>query len=205
LQAICHECDLLVQIDELRPGTTVSCPRCHGVISHVHKDPLTRVIAFSLTAICWLALSLMFSFVQLSTQGQAREITLAQTVEVLFDLNEWSLSAFMTIVVIGLPVMIIGMLLWLAGSIKLQRVSANTIQLLRAVQFLKFWNMAEIFFLGILVSMVKVSSMADTAVGFSFWSYACFNLSLVLAMMQVDQFQFATMIKSAVRKEQTRG
>ena len=62
--------------------------------------------------------------------------------------------------------------------------------------------MAEIFFLGILISMVKVSSMVDVEVGLSFWAYAMFNVFLIAALAQVDRFQLAQAIKRIVRDKQ---
>jgi len=140
--------------------------------------------------------------VDMSIQVQHREISLLETVQVLFELKERTLSAFMLLVIIALPTFFVGVISWLAISIKLERVSARTINLLRIIGYLQFWNMAEIFFLGILISMVKVSSLVHLEVGVSFWAYALFNLFLIAALNNIDRFQLALAIKRIVRGKQ---
>lgn len=178
------------------------CPRCGAVLTRLRKNALERMLVFGLTAIICLLFSNLFSYVDLSVQGQERGVTLLETVAVLFELKERALALFMSVVIIGLPTFFVGVVCWLAVSIKLKRVSARTIDLLRIVGYLQFWNMAEIFFLGILISMVKVSSMVDVEVGLSFWAYAMFNVFLIAALVQVDRFQLAQAIKRIVRDKQ---
>ena len=160
------------------------------------------MLIFSLTAVICLLFSNLFGYVSLLVQGQEREISLLQTVQVLFELKEWALSAFMLVVIIGLPAFFSVVVSWLAIAIKLQRVSPQTINLLRIIGYLRFWNMAEIFFLGILISMVKVASMARVEVGLSFWAYAFFNIFFIAALLHYDKFQLAVTIRRIVRYKQ---
>ena len=192
---ICRECDLLSYVGDLPEGHKAICPRCASVLTRSHINALNRMLVFSLTAILCLLLSNLFGYVDLSVQGQQREISLFETVQVLFELKERALGVFMLVVIIGLPTLFAGMIAWLAVAIKLRRVSPRTILLLRMIGYLQFWNMAEIFFLGILVSMVKVASMANVEVGSSFWAYALFNLFLIAAIVQFDRYQLALAIR----------
>jgi paraquat-inducible protein A len=200
--AICHECDLLSFVGDLPSGHKAICPRCGAVLTRSRKNALDRMLIFGLTAIICLLFSTLFSYVDLSVQGQERGVTLLETVAVLFELQERALALFTAVVIIGLPTFFVGVTCWLAVSIKWERVSARTIRLLRIVGHLQFWNMAEIFFLGILISMVKVSSMVDVEVGTSFWAYAMFNVFLIAALAQVDRYQLAQKIKRIVHDKQ---
>jgi len=172
------------------------------VFTRSRKNALDRMLVFGLTALICLLFSNLFSYVDISVQGQDRGITLLETVEVLFELKEWALAAFVSVVIIALPTFFLGVICWLALSIKLERVSARTIGLLRIVGYLQFWNMAEILFLGILISMVKVASMVHVEVGLSFWAYAMFNVFFIATFAQVDRFQLAQGIKRIVRDRQ---
>lgn len=200
--AICPECDLLVEIGDLPEAHKASCPRCGYVFTCAHRNAVDRMLVFAITAMICLVFSTLFDMVHMSVQGQVRDITLFQTVQTLFELDEPALAGFMLVVIIGLPTVFAGLVVWLAAAIKMRAVSPRTITLLRVVGYLRFWNMAEIFFLGILVSMVKVASMANVQVGFSFWSYALFNVCLVAAMLHVDKFQLARTIRRIARERQ---
>jgi paraquat-inducible protein A len=199
---ICHECDLLTFVGDLPGGHKAICPRCGVVFTRSRRNALDRMLVFGLTALICLLFSNLFSYVDMSVQGQERGITLFETVQVLFELKERALAAFVLLVIIALPTFVVSAVCWLAVSIKLQRVSAETIGLLRIIGYLQFWNMAEIFFLGILISMVKVSSMVHVEVGLSFWAYAMFNVFFIATIAQVDRFQLAQAIKRIVRDRQ---
>lgn len=201
----CHECDLAVDLGDIPDGHKASCPRCNYVISYVHPNALDRTVIFVVTAALCLLFSGMFEFIEMSVQGQKRAITLIGTVTELLSLQQWALAAITFVVVIALPVAFVGVLSWLALSIKFNAISSRTIILLRIIEFLRFWNMAEIFFLGVLVSMVKIASMANLQMGISFWAYAMFNMFLIAAMMHMDEFQLALKIKRTVGQQTADG
>jgi paraquat-inducible protein A len=201
-QVICDECDLLVTLGQLSEGQKATCPRCGYVFTRFFSNALDRMLIFALTAAICLLFSNLFGYVNLLVQGQEREISLLQTVQVLFELKEWALSVFMLVVIIGLPAFFTVLITWLAVAIKLRRVTPGTINLLRFIGYLRFWNMAEIFFLGILISMVKVATMAHIEVGLSFWAYACFNLFFIAALLHYDKFQLARTIRRIVHEKQ---
>ena len=194
--AICHECDLRLYIGEIRAGEKAACPRCSNVITRFHRDPIDRILVFSVTALICLFLSCIFNFISLGLQGQAVDISLFGAVSMLLYLGEWGLSLVLLVVVLILPVVIALMLGLLAVTIKLRQVSRVTIWLLRILDTLRFWNMAEIFFLGVLISMVKAMSLAEISFGISFYTYGLFSSFLVAALLHVDQFQLAQLIKT---------
>ena len=201
-RVICHECDLLVTVGQLPDGHKATCPRCGCVLTRSVSNALDRMLIFALTALICLLFSNLFAYVNLLVQGQERQISLLETVQVLFELNEWALSAFMLVIIIGLPAFFATLVSWLAIAIKLRRVSPRTINLMRFIGYLRFWNMAEIFFLGILISMVKVASLAHIEVGLSFWAYASFNIFFIAALLHYDKFQVALAIRRIVNEKQ---
>jgi paraquat-inducible protein A len=151
---VCHECDLLVDVSGLAEGFRAQCPRCACTLCNAHRNPAERILIYCASAFICLVMSCMFDFLQLTTAGNVREISLPETVQELFALREWALAAFIGVIIIALPVGFIAALVWLLLSIRLRFANAGTLRLLRFVSFLRFWNMAEIFFLGILISMV---------------------------------------------------
>jgi paraquat-inducible protein A len=200
--AICHECGLLVHIRVLFEGQKAACPRCRYVITRTHANAINRILAFSFTALILLVLSTQFSFIELNAQGQVRAITLADTVKELLSLGEWALGLFILVVIVGIPSVFILSLMCLALSIKFGQVSHRSIWLLRIIATLRFWNMAEIFFLGILISMIKVVSLADITLGPSFWTYALFSLFLIATLLHVDHYRLGQTIRQLVEQRQ---
>lgn len=192
---ICHQCGLLVSVPQLHEGCSANCPRCAKVLTKRHRNAIELVLYFSISALLCLVYSVWFGFLEMSVQGQVRQITLMESVSTLFSLQEMALGSLMSLIIIGLPALYVSLLIFLVGSIKLKRVSRHSITILRIVGYVRFWNMCEIFFLGILVSMVKIAGLAHIEIGESFWAYAFFNFFLFAAIMHFDKVQLARSIR----------
>lgn len=54
---------------------------------------------------------------------------------------------------------------------------------------LQNWSMVEVFFVGVLVSLVKIAKMATIVLDISFWAYAAFSILFTLALSNLDRFQ----------------
>lgn len=192
---ICHQCGLLVNVGNLKDGCSASCPRCAQVLTKRYRNANELLLVFSISALFCLIYSVWFGFLEMSVQGQVRQITLMESVTTLFSLQEMALGTLMTLIIVGIPALYTSLLIFLVGSIKFNRVSRHTIVVLRIVGYVRFWNMCEIFFLGILVSMVKIAGLAHIAIGESFWAYAFFNFFLFAAIMHFDKVQLALAIR----------
>jgi paraquat-inducible protein A len=198
--AVCAECDLVVRIPALMPGSRASCPRCGYHLASAYRDAIERILVFSLSGLLCLLYSAVFGFVDLSVIGQQRAITLIETVEVLYGLNELVLALILLGVVLGLPLLFLAALSALAFSLWRGSAGPRTILLLRFVGWIHFWNMAEIFLLGILVSMIKVAAMADIGIGLGFYSYALFNLFMLTAVLHFDPHHVGVLIRQQARQ-----
>ena len=58
----------------------------------------------------------------------------------------------------------------------------------RILYSLQEWSMVEVFLIGVVVSLVKLASMASVQLGLSFWAYAAFGVCFTLAMSTLDRF-----------------
>lgn len=203
LQAMirCHECDLVVTIGTLQEGQKAQCPRCDYVISRYHKNALDRMLVFSLTSLFCFLLSLSADFITLGVQGQQLAFSFVSVVKELLSIEAWALSVIVLVVVMIVPLLMALAVSYLVLTIKLNRVSMRTFRLLRVIDALKFWNMVEIYFLGMAVSMVKVVSMATLAVGASFWAFLLFNLFLVATLLHFDRLQLTVVIKQQLANQ----
>ena len=155
---------------------------------------------FSVTAITALLFANMFTFISLNAQGNDRSLTLLQSIHLLFQGGDWPLGLIILTVIIVLPLLFSGSLNLLLYAIHSQNVSAKLFSLLRAIKAFQFWNMAEIYFLGVLVSIVKVVSLADISLGPSFWFFGLFCMAQLAAMQYLDSFQLANQLRAMIQQ-----
>lgn len=186
---VCHECDLLLQSPSLAPREKAHCPRCHYQLSSHSQNALDKVLAFAASAVIFLIISVFFPFIGLNAQGQEREINLLASLDILIASDYGSLAVLFLLTVLLIP------LLWLIGifyvltALKFQQPWPGAKHILRLANYAQPWNMAEIFIIGILVSFIKISALADISLGMSFWGFIGFVLCLNACVLILDKHQ----------------
>jgi paraquat-inducible protein A len=185
----CHECDLLVELVGLEEGQKASCPRCGFTLTAQHNNARQRVIAFSLSSLIFLFFSFLFPFLTFSAQGQERGVTLMQSITVMVDEGFSSLALVIFVSTIAIPTSYLLSALYAYISLSRPLPLIGTQTSLKLMGFLKHWSMAEIFLIGILVSFIKIASLAEVSLGLSFWSFVLFILTMSAAILHIDQHQ----------------
>lgn len=186
----CPSCDLIFDLGKLPDGATASCSRCGTYLTNRREDALTRVMAFSSAALVTMLMACAFPFMQFSRAGFENTMTLPQTVIELWRNDMPWLAALVAGFILIIPVTVMGMTLVLALTLS-REAHPPWLKGLGSVLFhLHTWSMAEVFFIGVLVSLVKIAHMANVVLGLSFWAYAAFTVLFVMTLSNVDRFQF---------------
>ena len=84
----------------------------------------------------------------------------------------------------------IGLLLALSTCIIHRKYYSWMVPVTRLAFHLQSWSMVEVFFIGVLVSLVKIGHMATVVIGISFWGYGAFSLLFVFALASLDRLQY---------------
>jgi paraquat-inducible protein A len=186
----CHECDLLVSYPKLEPGSVVICPRCDYVLTKRHNNAMDRILAFALSGLIFLLMSSLYPFLSFSSKGQGREVTLLQSIDMLADEHQILLALMILVVVLIIPAAFLMGVLYIVGSLKYRtRLPPQGKQILRFILSLAPWSMVEIFLIGTMVSLVKISSMATITLGMSFWAYILFTVLMTSVLLHLDKVE----------------
>ncbi len=185
--AACHTCDLLLQMTSLSTGERAGCPRCGTVIARSAADGVDRGLAFAVAALVLLGFSVSFPFLGFSAGGQQRAMTLLQSGTALLETGEQVLGWTVLALVILVPLAIVCVLITLLTCVRLEKNFDWLPRLGRLVHELDHWNMVEVFFIGVLVSLTKIASMASIELGIAFWAFSGFAFCLLAAMNAFDR------------------
>ena len=183
----CHECDALMVIPPLQPGQQAECPQCGHTISILPTDTRIRPLVYAVTALIMLICSNLFTFIGMSIKGIHQDMTLYQSASVLFD-EQYSLLAFSVYLFMQLlPAICLCLICFIYARLGRwrgkRRRKRYTIWLFRLMP----WCMVEVFLIGVLVSLIKISSLAEIELGFSFWAYVLFVLAMVKSFSGIDR------------------
>lgn len=184
---VCHECDLLNDVPELDVGQKAFCSRCGYLLAANRRHAESKIFAFSAAALVFLLLSSAFPFLGFSARGQEQTVTLIQSVAILVTENFQELALVVFASIIAVPAALLLGIAYVSTAILLGHRLPCTRRILRWVLVLVPWSMAEIFLIGILVSFIKIVSLADVALGLSFWSYALFTVCMTVVILHIDK------------------
>ena len=187
----CPGCDLLHDIQPLDTGEYARCGRCNHVVQTCKPLSVDRTLAAVLAGIVLLVISLFLPFLSLSRSGIESTISVIDAVKSLWmsDMRWLGLVTFGFIVLLPLArLLLLGWVLWRIRFERKVRRSMRTA--FRWAHRLEPWAMADIFMVGVVVSLVKVSSLANLEAGLAFWS--------LLALVGVSVLINLTLCKDTV-------
>ncbi|WP_170230692.1 paraquat-inducible protein A [Roseibium hamelinense] len=128
-----------------------------------------RTLAAMIGALILYGVAVSFPFLSMERSGLENKISVIDCISVLWTNQMYLLSIALALLIVVLPVSRILLLVQVVGTIRVNgRAGWRNARALRWAQFLEPWSMAEIFMIGVIVSLVKVGKMANITVGPSF-------------------------------------
>jgi paraquat-inducible protein A len=182
----CPECGLLQRIPALPAGGVARCPRC-GCRLHLQRpDSLEPALALTLAGLVLFVVANGFPFLAFQMQGQTTETTLATGVLDLAAAGRWELAGVVGFTSILAPGLQLTLLLAVLVPLKLGRLPPWVARLFRYSRALAPWGMMDVFMLGILVAVVKLSDMATLIPGTSLFAFVVLIFVLAAAQAALD-------------------
>jgi paraquat-inducible protein A len=196
----CHECALNVKLPNLAENQKAQCPRCGFTLSAIHRNANERIVAFAITALIFLIASLPFEFLSFSTNGLENKFDISTSFFILIDNNYHLLALIEFLTIFAIPTIILLILIYLLIPMNKGLSPKYGRWLLNLVFKLLPWGMVEIFLIGALVSLIKITSMADIALGLSFFAFILFSLSMTLVTLHLDKSQLYRLLAEVEQK-----
>ncbi len=163
----------------LPPGGVARCARCGAVLYRQGDTGLDQVLALTVAGLILFALANAFPLLTMRIDANVQPATLLSGVWLLADQGMAGLAALVVLTSAAAPLLKLVLLGYILVPLRLGRRAPGTARALRMVLALQPWAMMEVFLLGVLVAMVKLSSMAEIVVGPALYAFGF--LVLVLA------------------------
>ena len=166
------------------------CARCHAELYRTNSASLDAAVALGLSAALLLLLSNMYPLVALQLNGATRETTLIGAALGLYREGYGVIGALVLLTTVLIPSFQLGSLLYVLLPLRRRRRAKRQNELFRTLTRLRPWAMPEVFLLGALVALVKLSAIAQVVPGISLFCYGAFMLTLagLTSMTPTDQF-----------------
>lgn len=200
----CHDCDLLQKEIELKPGCTASCSRCGAVLYRNATDSIDRTLAYALAACVLFVVANAFPIFSIEAQGDRTGINLYGAVSSMWDQEMKPVSVVVFITAIVVPALELLSMIYLLVPLKLGRVPSGYTLFMRTLRYVEPWGMIEVLMLGILVSLVKLTSNFRVIPGVAMWSFGLLTLLLAAAASSFSARDVWNCLDRNLRAEQRR-
>jgi len=182
----CHECDRLHRIGPLPPGAAARCCRCGAVLHRNKKNSVARTAAFAASGIILFVIANVYPFLGFRIGGQIQQTTLITGVLELFHQDLWLLSALVLLTTILVPGLQLAGMLYVLLPFYFRLNLPKRMEIFRMVRYFQPWGMTEVFFLGILVALIKLSKMATILPGTALYAFMALMVALAAVMAALD-------------------
>jgi len=184
---ICKKCHTLHRKIELHHGTKAECKLCNTVIYRHHTNIIESSLAFSLVALISLFIAFSFSILTININGIYKSLDLFSLLEVIFQNNYYIVGMMLSFLIFIFPLAILLSMILLLILMKLKKSKYLVKRLLILIAKLLPWSMVDIFFISILVSMVKLFAYAQLELGVAF---GAFIITLFLDILILKRISF---------------
>ena len=181
----CPGCDLLHHRRTLAFGEQARCTRCRTLMLTRKPNTIDRTLAAALAGLVLLALSLTLPFLSLSRAGIESRISVLDAVASLWE-SELRWLGLLTLALIALlPLARLALLAWVLARLRLSLpVLPSMRSAFRWAVRLEPWAMADVFMVGVAISLVKLGKIARLEIGLAFWSLCgLIAITVVIAMV----------------------
>jgi paraquat-inducible protein A len=181
---VCRDCDLVCRDPFEARAARLHCPRCGFHLRAAPSRSLDAALALAVTAAILLLILNANPLLSIRLQGTSRDATLLGAAGAMWTqgMRPVALLVFATTVIF--PALQVGAELWLLASLRRGAPGPGHGLAMRAIGVLRPWGMVEVFLLGLLVSLVKLQSVAEVILGPALWSCgALIFVSAALASM----------------------
>ena len=122
-------------------------------------------LAWTITSACLFVFANTFPVAIISLDGLNSKATVLQSISALAQGPGTPMAIAAGIVIIGIPGFQIALLLWMLSFAALGKPCPYFVVIMRCLHLSRPWGMTEVFLLGVLVAIVKLSSYLHVVIG----------------------------------------
>jgi paraquat-inducible protein A len=187
---VCHACDLAHRLNEIAPAARVRCVRCRAELYRTNAGGVDTAIALALTALLLFIIANAYPLVAFTVNGTTRMATLTGAVLGLYDQGYAALAVLVAFTAVLVPLAQILTFLYVLVPVRMGLRAPGREALFRVLAAVRPWGMSEVFVLGAIVALVKLSSQAEVSPRIALIAYGLLMLTLtaLASLTPTEQF-----------------
>ncbi|OVZ57266.1 paraquat-inducible membrane protein A [Pigmentiphaga sp. NML080357] len=198
---LCPHCDAAYRRLALVPGERAYCQRCGTELYRNNDRRYPILLPIVLASLIVYVICNAFPIVTMEIQGVSTQTTVWGAVRALAQEDMFSVALLVLATTMLFPLLELGLLAYLLVPLSGGRVPAGFGAVVRVVRLGRPWGMIEVFMLGIVASLVKLSAMATVIPGPALWAFGVLTvlLAIVVSFDPADLWEYAESVEKADR------
>lgn len=160
----CHDCGVLHRRRLLAPRDKARCVRCRSVLYRGVDPDLNRIAAITLGALIIFIIAQLSPIVRLEMNGNSSTSTLPGAIAIMWGQGMRAVSVCVALFTIVFPAIELCSVLYVALGLRGGVRPPAMDWLLRAVRKAREWGMTEVLMIGILIGLIKMTSMSKVII-----------------------------------------
>ncbi|HFU76064.1 MAG TPA: hypothetical protein ENK66_07450 [Arcobacter sp.] len=194
----CQYCDKRVRLENIEEGYEYKCPRCASL---VYRPGTSRLVAttLSISSLLILFWAVASPLLNVEIMGYV-ELSLLETF--LVSLKEhFFIVLFLILITLIIPTVMSILVLLIIYSKELQFSLSSSKKLVGLYLLIKEWNMIEVYFLGLLITLVKLYQISTVTLLYGFWFNLLYVVLLYINLIIFNPLDFVHIkIRSPLKK-----
>jgi paraquat-inducible protein A len=183
----CHQCDTLLPIPLLAEGQEALCSCCGAALFSKKKKAINRTISVTTAGLLVFFPAIYLPIIGISAAGIYNDASLLDCITLLISNRHYIIAFALFMFTIAIPTVRLVTALYISLSIKFNCVKPSLLVFFRSYHVLDAWTMLHVFFLGVIVSMYKLSSLAQMTIDGGLLSLVLLLLCSTLVSVTMDQ------------------
>lgn len=195
---VCPHCDALHRSVVLRKHEMAICIACGHTLARHHSFTVDQLLALTVAAALCFLIGNAYPLMTIDLAGMHTEATVWGAALLL--LHGWTTlpGVVLAVSMFLLPLLQIALLLWVLIFARMQRRAPGLRAALVALHRSRPWSMTEVFLLGALVAIVKLSSWLHVVPGIGLWALG--TLTILLTILSWVESRFWWSLEQAPRE-----
>lgn len=178
----CEQCDAVYKKLTLAQGEIAECARCGHELDRNNEQRRNSLLPLTIASLIIFVIANSFPIVEMELQGLRSTTTLFGAVVSLADGGISTVAALVMATTILFPLMQLLILFYVLLPSTMPKRRPGIHKLIRLMQTLRPWGMVEVFLLGVLVALIKLSNMATIIPGIALWAFCLLTVMLTVVV-----------------------
>jgi len=191
---VCPDCSLILQAVTPLPHQVAVCPRCSQQLFRYRRNTLQKTLVLSLTGLFLYMPANVLPLLSFSVLGFNTHSSIAQACLSLFSQKQYILGITVALTTLVFPLLVLAGLLVITLGLSRQWQAPWMPRFFRHYHHLTEWAMTDVFLVGILITMIKMSHMATLSLNPGFFCFVGLVVTTIAAQAATDRQLFWSMM-----------